>query len=145
MKWIDIPPVWLLGALAIALIESRLIGAPVAIAGWIGAVLFWIGLALIVGAVVQMIAQRTTPVPHQEPDRLVQTGLFGISRNPIYLGDLLVLAGCCLSWGAWLSLILVPGLALLLARRFIRAEEARLLVAFPEDAPEYMQRVRRWL
>lgn len=145
-KWIDIPPVWLFACLAVALVEAQFWPGPaMGLPHAVGTGFLVTGLLIMLLAVVQMMAAKTTPIPHQMPQRLVDGGVFAVSRNPIYLGDLMVLAGCCLRWEAWFSLVLVPVLFVILERRFIEAEEARLLEAFPEDAPEYLARVRRWI
>ena len=81
----------------------------------------------------EMRRARTTPIPHMQPSALVTGGIFGRSRNPIYLDEALVLAGLCLRWG-WPALILVPLFAAVITDRFIRAEEARLHDGF---GPEY--------
>ncbi|SMY07754.1 methyltransferase family protein [Flavimaricola marinus] len=141
MKWLDIPPVWLVGALILAWIDRRGEGGFV----WIGTLILMAGLVLMAAAVLQMMNARTTPVPHMQPRSLVSTGIFAISRNPIYLGDLMVLAGFCLRWGAWWSLILVPLLAWVLTRRFILPEEARLRSAFGPAFDAYAARTRRWI
>jgi protein-S-isoprenylcysteine O-methyltransferase Ste14 len=143
MKWIDIPPVWLLGTLILAWVTGR--GAAFAGLGLVGGVLVLAGLALMVAAVLQMMAARTTPIPHMQPQALVSTGIFGLSRNPIYLGDVLVLAGCCLRWGAWSGLVLVPLLVWVLTVRFIRPEEARLRAAFGPAFDAYAARTGRWI
>lgn len=143
LKWVDIPPVWLLATLGVAWIQGQ--GVSAGLLPLVGTVLLLAGLVLMVAAVVQMVIARTTPVPHMQPQRLVATGVFGVSRNPIYLGDLLVLAGCCLRWDAWLSLILVPVLGWVLTRRFILPEEARLRQAFGAGFDAYAAKTRRWI
>ena len=51
------------------------------------------GLLLALVAIVQMRQAGTTVIPHLDADALVTNGVFSRSRNPIYLGDALVLAG----------------------------------------------------
>lgn len=149
LKWLDLPPLWLFAALGTAAVQARLWPGPqdvtFPVLTTIGATLFWIGIALIIGAVVQMALIGTTPIPHQEADKLVTSGFFRVSRNPIYLGDLMVLTGCCLQWGAWVSLALVPLLAMILTRRFIVDEEARLRAAFGPAFIAYTKATRRWI
>ncbi|WP_422072683.1 methyltransferase family protein [Tranquillimonas rosea] len=145
-KWIDIPPTWL--ALCIALGWAQAALWPVAWPGWgrpLGGLLIATGLALMLAAVLEMRRRRTTPLPHLMPSALVRTGVFRVSRNPIYLGDLLLLAGAGLALGSWLALLAVPVLAWLLDRRFIRPEEERLRTAFGHDFERYRAGVRRWI
>ena len=96
-------------------------------------------------AVVEMTRMRTTVVPHMQASHLVTSGIFAHSRNPIYLGDCLVLAGFCLIWGAPAALILVPAFAAVILHRFIGPEEARLHARFGEAFREYCGRTRRWI
>ena len=84
-------------------------------------------------------------IPHRDANRLVQSGIFKRTRNPIYLGDVLVLLGLILRFDAVLSLLFVPVLVWLLERRFIVPEENRLRRRFREEYALYISRVRRWV
>lgn len=147
-KMIDIPPVWL--ALCLALVWLQGTYLPVGPAP--GGVVRALGLVLILGSlgVIGLVAwefrrHRTTVIPHLAPDALVTSGLFAYSRNPIYLADAMIVAGCALRWHAWPSLILVPLFMAFIARRFIAGEEARLRAAFGGAFDSYAGKVRRWL
>ena len=96
-------------------------------------------------AVYEMRRQRTTVVPHREAQALVSTGIFSRSRNPIYLGDILILAGFILSWDAVLSLPLVPIFLWILEKRFVLPEEDRLRRKFRADFARFCEKTRRWL
>jgi protein-S-isoprenylcysteine O-methyltransferase Ste14 len=80
-----------------------------------------------------------------EANHLVTTGIFSRSRNPIYLGDALVLAGLALRWEAPIALVLVPLFMGTITQRFIVPEENRLRVKFRADFARYCQKTRRWL
>ena len=144
----DLPPFWLLACLVAAWAQSTY--APIPGLGadplqlfaglFIGA-----GVLLISLAVLEFRKAQTTIVPHQLPQQLITSGIFKRSRNPIYLADLFLLAGFSLFWSSWLGLALVPLLALILQRRFIQAEEARLLVAFGPAFQAWSDTTRRWL
>ena len=69
----------------------------------------------------------------------------GVTPNPIYLADLLLLVGLSLRWEALSGVLLTSVLALILPLRFIEGEEARLRKAFPAEAEAYFARARRWL
>ena len=148
MKWIDLPPVWLAVFLALAWIQSERL--PVALSGGpiadlIGGLLVGGGILLMALAIVQMRQARTTLIPHQQPSALVDGGIYAKSRNPIYLGDAMVLTGLIFFWGAWPSLILVPLFVWLITDRFILPEEDRLRRAFAGQFESYRNRVRRWI
>jgi|Transcript_21128 protein-S-isoprenylcysteine O-methyltransferase Ste14 len=92
-----------------------------------------------------MRRQKTTVHPHGEPSHLVQSGIFKRSRNPIYLGDCLLLLGLILRFDAVLSLALLPLFVWVLERRFIIPEERKLRRQFRADWARYEQKTRRWL
>jgi protein-S-isoprenylcysteine O-methyltransferase Ste14 len=145
LRDIDIPPSWLVLHLALAWAVSLV--SPAVLAGWgrlPGQVLVFLGLAIMAVAVVQMVLRRTTVVPRRDPQALVTSGLFSLSRNPIYLGDALILAGAILWLDAILALPLVLSFVWLIQTRFIRDEEARLTLAFGAEFDLWASRTRRW-
>ena len=149
LKWIDIPPVWLAAALALAWAQKTWAGLGLGFgpvwADLLGGLLVGAGAILIALAVHEMRRYRTTVIPHREADRLVTSGIFSRMRNPIYLGDSLILAGLILYWDAVLALPLVPLFVWMIERRFIIPEEDRLRRKFRADFARYSQQVRRWL
>lgn len=143
MKWFDLPPVWTLVALVIAYNAPfpDIIAPTVAF----GSILLVLAGALFAAALLEFSRARTTVVPRQNPSALITSGIFRLSRNPIYLADLLVLAGLSLIWGKFLGLLLVPALGWWLQRRFILPEEVTLETRFPEDFAAYSRNTRRWI
>lgn len=149
LKWIDLPPVWLLGALVLAWVQKTFYGlglsfGPV-VADLLGGLLVGGGLILMALAVYEMRRHRTTIIPHRNADRLVTSGIFKRSRNPIYLGDTMVLAGLILYWDAVLALPLIPIFVWVIEARFIVPEESRLRKMFRGDFASYEKNVRRWI
>lgn len=143
---LDYPPLWLVLFLALAWGLSRwLPGGFGGYGFWPGTGLIAVGLGLMAVAAVTMMRARTTVIPHEMPSALVESGIFALSRNPIYLGDVLILLGFVLRWDVALALILVPALAAILHLRFILPEEARLRAAFGAAFDAYAARVRRWI
>lgn len=148
LYWVDLPPVWLLAFAFLGWVQERRLpwgppGGPVG--DLLAGLLIGGGVILALLALSEMARQRTTPIPHRDARNLVVTGIFRRSRNPIYLGDLMILTGLFLLWGAWPSLILVPVLGWVLTDRFIRPEEARLADRFGRAYEDYTRRTRRWL
>ena len=143
LRQIDIPPLWL----ALALAASWGLGWfwPGRGLGWIGLAVVLAGLALMLAAVLTMVLARTTVIPRREPTALVTKGVFRLSRNPIYLGDALVLLGAILYWGTWIAVPLVPVFMLLITRRYIRDEEKRLRLGFGQAYEAWSARVPRWV
>ena len=143
---LDYPPLWLVFFLALAWgLSQWLPGGFGGYGYWPGMALIVIGLGLMGVAAATMIRARTTVVPHETPSVLVDSGIFSLSRNPIYLGDVLVLLGAILIWNVATALLLVPALAAILHHRFILPEEARLRGAFGAAFDAYAARVRRWI
>ncbi len=147
-KWVDLPPVWLLFFLILAWGLARLVpqwNVAFAGQGWLAAGLAAAGVALFALAVREMFGARTTVMPRERPSALVSTGVFRLSRNPIYLADTLFL----LAWVIWLGnpagLLLVPLFMRLIARRFIEGEEAALRAEFGEEFEAWARRTRRWI
>jgi len=149
LKWLDIPPVWLAACAAIAWWQSAHwpmgLGFGGAWADFAGGLLVGGGLVLIGLAFAEFRRHKTTVVPHREAERLIQTGIFKRTRNPIYLADLLILAGLILRWDAVLSLPLVPVLLWVLEVRFVTPEEDRLRRKFRMEFARYCEKTRRWV
>ncbi|MEM9844984.1 MAG: isoprenylcysteine carboxylmethyltransferase family protein [Pseudomonadota bacterium] len=143
LKWIDLPPIWLLGFILVAWWASP--GQSGALLALFGGGLVLAGLALMVWAVFEMARAKTTVIPHLHASALVTTGPFGFTRNPIYLGDALVLAGLLLRWQLWWALPLVAVFVWIITRRFILHEEQRLTEDFGSAFEEWCSKTRRWL
>ena len=149
MKWLDLPPVWLAGFAAIAYLQANYVSLGLSLAHPLtmlaGGLLVGAGIVLVLLAAIEFRKHKTTIIPHQEASALIQSGVFSRSRNPIYLADVLILAGLALRWDAVLSLALVPVLFWVLETRFIIPEENRLRRQFRADFARYAQKTRRWL
>ena len=143
---IDIPPSWLALHIAAAWVVS-VVSPPVfgGLGRILGPGLVVLGLLLMAAAVAQMALARTTVIPRRDPSALVTGGVFGWSRNPIYLADAIVLTGAILWLDAVLALPLVAVFVWLIQTRFIRDEEARLTLAFGPEFDLWAARVRRWV
>lgn len=98
-----------------------------------------------VGWPLWMMSQaQTPPEPWKETTRLVTNGPYRFSRNPIYVGFLLLQAGVPLWFGMWVPLALVPLTWVLLDRLIVRKEEKYLAGRF-EEYQDYLLATRRWL
>ena len=149
MKRLDLPQLWLAGTVLFAFVIGRRDPLGLSFGGaWamFGAgLLIGAGLILIVLALIEMRRHRTTVMPGRTPARLVTSGVFRQSRNPIYLGDMLILAGFILRFDAPLALPLLPLFVLLIERRFILPDEAGLRRVFGAAWAAYARDTRRWL
>jgi protein-S-isoprenylcysteine O-methyltransferase Ste14 len=114
--------------------------------GVVASLLLLAGIAVAIAGVLHFRRARTTvnPLRPEQATAMVTTGVYRWSRNPMYLGMLLVLA----AWAAWLgSLLALAGLPLFvayMARFQIVPEERALAARFPEEFARYAASVRRW-
>ena len=111
----------------------------------VGLLLMVIGFLLGIGAFIEFRRARTTLDPHGSTSQIVTTGIYGFTRNPIYLGFLLIVIGLPLNSGLIWGLLLAPLYILGMNRLVIEHEEAYLEKKFGEPYTSYRSRVRRWL
>ncbi|MFN7168834.1 MAG: methyltransferase family protein [Pannonibacter sp.] len=105
------------------------------------------GFAIDLVSVARFFRQRTTinPLKPEAASHLVVSGLYRYTRNPMYLGMLLVLVG----WAVWLGhpLALFGPLLFKIVLTWLQIlpEEAALEASFGQEYHDYKARVRRWL
>ena len=144
---LKIPPaVWLLmfGTLMWGLHRwlpvATLIGAPLNRAGW----LLVAGGALVIAAAMLQFRRANTTINPNTPAKasaLVSQGIFGYSRNPMYLGLSIVLAGWAMVLGSLSPWAAVPLFVLVITKLQIEPEEAVLAVLF--EHPSHVLRAGR--
>ena len=111
----------------------------------IGLFLTFIGFLLGIGAIIEFRKARTTANPHGSVKQLVTSGIYHFTRNPIYLGFLLMVIGLPLSSGLYWGIAMVPIYILLMNRLVIEREEIYLEKKFGKTYTSYTSSVRRWL
>ncbi len=119
----------------------------VSIRNSVAACLFGVALSCDFAALLAFRAAQTTinPLAPARASKLVTTGIYKITRNPMYLGLCLILLAWALHLSAWLS-FMGPVLFVLYITRFqIQPEERVLQQHFGEVYVAYTARVRRWL
>ena len=105
----------------------------------------------IAGAVLNMIADNTfkkagtTVKPFEKTSSLITNGVFRISRNPMYLGMVLILISSAMITGTLSPFLVVPTFIIIIQNVFIKEEEKMLEKEFGEDWIDYKKRVRRWI
>jgi protein-S-isoprenylcysteine O-methyltransferase Ste14 len=114
-------------------------------AGWLGALVFALALALFAWAIVT-VTRAGSNVPTSLPTTtIVESGPYRFTRNPIYLGMFLGLIGLAIAFDdLWLLVMLVP-FALVIRYGVVAREEAYLERKFGDFYRGYRSRVRRWL
>jgi protein-S-isoprenylcysteine O-methyltransferase Ste14 len=90
---------------------------------------------------------RTTvnPMKPEASSSLVTTGIYKLTRNPMYLGFFLVLLGWAVFLSNILALLCLPPFVLYMNRFQIVPEERALAMLFGQAYAAYKARVRRWL
>ena len=120
--------------------------------GILSQVLIPVGIAIvIIGIGFVVLARREFAHFHQPTDpghptsKIVKTGVFAVSRNPLYLGSVLLLLGIALTLNKPWALIMLLLSIVLCQYVLIIPEERYLIAKFGDEYKEYMTLVRRWL
>lgn len=113
--------------------------------GWGWSVLL-IGLGILLWCVRDFyVAGKGTLAPWLPPEKLVTVGLYRYTRNPMYVGVLVMVLGWSLLTSYWLMtaywLVLMAAFHL----RVLYYEEPQMRKRFPEEWREYSARVPRWM
>jgi protein-S-isoprenylcysteine O-methyltransferase Ste14 len=144
------PPIWMLLAGAVMWSLNRfvpvltVVAAPWNRAGW------WVmavALVPVLTAITQFVRAHTTINPH-DPNKtsaLVTGGIYRWTRNPMYLGLLLLLTGWAIRLGSLSPFLIPPLFALVLKQVQILPEERVLRARFGGDYDRYCRTVGRWL
>lgn len=143
-----VPPVYLLLAL-IAMVALHLL-APLATLvsppyTYIGLAPIAAGVALGAAAVRAFSKARTPVVPFERSTVLITEGSYRYTRNPMYLGLVLILVGTWLLLGTLSALLPIVPFVWIIQVNFIRGEERFLEEIFGARYLEYKRRVRRWI
>jgi len=142
------PPLIFLGYLVGALIVNWVVPFP---EPWMFALRILGGAMVIAGflltgsAISQMRKVHTSPDPHQPVTALVTGGPYRFTRNPIYLGFLLIYLGFTMAAGTLWGWLGSPFLLMTVTNAVIRAEEIYLDEKFGEGYKEYRSHVRQWI
>jgi len=143
------PPILALGFILLGVllgkwvpILSALVNTPLRLAGL---PIVLIGLLIGFSGLFQIRRANTTLNPHGSVTTVVTSGIYRFTRNPMYLGFMLMVIGFPLANGTLWGLILAPFFILTMNRLVIEKEEAYLEKKFGEPYTSFKRRVRRWL
>lgn len=142
---ITYPPVILLSALMIQTVLYLTYPVLFNLSIIFGIFIILSGIALVYISLKKLSKMETTFVPDGNPTKLVVDGPFRISRNPIYLGMVLILLGTAISLQSFSSLLVTIIFFLIINFTWITHEEKKLSKIFGEDWQEYSSKTRRWL
>lgn len=112
---------------------------------WVGLVVILCGILIDAAGMLSLRRHGTNVMPNAGTQVLATAGIYGLSRNPIYLGDTVALFGIAvaLRW-SWL-LLLVPVTVAAVTALAIAREERHLELRFGEAYRAYKVRVGRWI
>jgi protein-S-isoprenylcysteine O-methyltransferase Ste14 len=147
---VALPPLIFLGFLVAATVFEAIIPIPVlaahAVARYaVGAVLVVSGFVMIGLGARRFLAAGTNIPPNLPTTALVVDGVYGGTRNPLYLGSTLVYLGLSIAAGSLWAIMLVIPLLWVISAGVIAREERYLERKFGDAYRAYKERVRRWM
>jgi len=111
---------------------------------WLGVLFCFSGLSLLLWSLVSFGQSFRVGIDTEHPDKLITTGVFALSRNPIYLAFALILLGPFLIFPNWILPVYLSAGIWLFHRQVLREEEY-LKGHYGEEYAAYCGRVRRYL
>lgn len=152
------PPLLYLGALLLSLFVEWLLGirgagpwrlaglglaANIRVPG--GLIVGAVGVALMIAGAGLFVKLGINVRPDRPSSRLVTSGIYRFTRNPMYLGMSLFYLGLALLFDSIIAIVLLPVIIVIIRTQVIAREERYLDVKFGADYRAYTTRVRRWL
>ncbi len=149
MNFVNItPPVYLfLAIFFMALLHFLFPGIKAVVLPW---KLFGV-LPLAIGVIINLVADKsfkehvTTVKPFEDSTSLITTGVFRITRNPMYLGFVLILLGIAILQGSLTPYVVILVFVIFIDTVFIKYEEKKLESTFGQAWLDYRKKVRRWI
>jgi protein-S-isoprenylcysteine O-methyltransferase Ste14 len=111
---------------------------------WLGVALCLVGVLILVLSLVSFGNSFRVGIDVDQPGRLVTTGIFAVSRNPIYVGFFVFLVGQFLVFPNWVPLIYLIAATWLFHRQVLR-EEDFMRQRYGQEYAEYCSHVRRYV
>ena len=142
------PPVLTLIHVAVAFLLTWLIPLPLMVPPILrtaGFLLALIGFLLGVGALMAFRSTRTAPDSPRQVSRLITSGVYRFTWNPVNLGFVLILVGILLNAGSYCGILLAPVLVILFNRLVVEREEEYLAQKFGDEYSHYKSKVGRWI
>ena len=110
-----------------------------------GILLIFFGIILNIWAWALFIKNKTTQNPYKTPNKFVVKGIYKITRNPMYLGMLMILFGIAVFLGSLITFIFPIIFFIIINWLFIPIEENNMKQKFGNRYLEYKNKVRRWI
>lgn len=119
---------------------------PTAVRLPIGIILLVIGVPVVLWTIIRFLRIKGTPIPFNPPPKLVMSGLYGIVRNPMHLGWIIVLLGVTILEQSFVLLVIFIPLFVLIHVLYIKlVEEKELEKKFGQAYLDYKKCVPMWL
>jgi protein-S-isoprenylcysteine O-methyltransferase Ste14 len=103
-----------------------------------------VGVGLSAWGVLTLLRAHTNILPHKGADRLITHGAFAFRRNPLYMGETLMLLGLAQTTANFWLVLMAPLFAAAVLWFAILPEERHLEARFGRDYLDYKERTRRW-
>ena len=146
------PPIVMLATAAIMLALDQFapglrIGVEVHVAQSLGGMIAFSGFAIDVYCLLNFLVRKTSasPLKPEKASSIIRTGFYRLSRNPMYLGMVIVLLGWAVMLLNPMALIGLPLFVAFIQRFQIAPEERALTRLFGEEYIAYTRQVRRWI
>lgn len=85
------------------------------------------------------------PLKPEQASKLLTTGVYAFSRNPMYLGLTGILIGIFLFLGSWFGIVIIPIFVIYITKYQIKPEEYAMNKKFGGQYQSYCNKVRRWI
>lgn len=120
--------------------------SPLLIQHYFGAITFAIGVIILMHCIYKFVTDGLGTLSPADPTkRLVISGLYKYSRNPMYAGVLAALIGLTIFFWSFYMLLYTFSIFILFNLFIVYKEEPRLTKDYGESYTQYCQKVRRWL
>jgi protein-S-isoprenylcysteine O-methyltransferase Ste14 len=144
-KHLNIPPVWTLIAIATSVALHFIYPLVIFNFRAIDLGIVAAGLYLIVAPAIWFKRKKTTIIPRQKPSQLISEGPFKLSRNPMYLGMVVLTFGIGLTLGSIQALIPAIWLFFFLQKNYVVPEERKMREGLGQQAEDYFATTGRWI
>ena len=111
----------------------------------IGVLLLILALIFLVKSLRQFFLTKNTVILIKPASSLQKTGIYSVTRNPMYLGLVILYLAITCFIGNWWNIILLPALLILIQAYIIKREEEYLMSEFGQEYEEYRKKTRRWI
>ena len=111
----------------------------------IGILGFIISISIFFAAFNIFKSYEENPAPNSTTNRIIKTGIFAYTRNPIYLSFVIFYLSMFLVFENVMYFLSSIGLVIWLNNHVIKVEEDFLLKKFPDEYKRYMGAVKRWI